>query len=225
MVKIGLTDRDLAMIRFVNYFGKTYAEVLHKCFFADTSLQVCKNRISVIKNKYNIFKHTLTGAISPKYYISLTEAGKRFLEDEMEAKANDCFFALTTLNHSVLEQLTYFALTSAGKEVVKTKVSDWSKTHRHTPDFYYMNGEKMVYVEVEISKKTRENYNKIFENMLKDGVSNVIYIAKSEKWKEIFLNFLPKFEGLRVADIDTFFDIATKEGKLIADEQKDILNG
>lgn len=225
MAKIGLSERDLAMISFVNYFGKSYGEVLHKCFFPDTSLQVCKNRLSVLKNKYKIFKHTLTGAISPKYYISLSEAGKRFVEEEMGENANDCFFALTTLNHSILEQLTYFALTRAGKEVVKTNVSNWSKQHHHTPDFYYKNGEKLVYIEVEISKKTHESYNKIFANMLKDDVSNVIYIAKNEKWKNIFLNFLPKFEGLRVADIETFFDTALKEGKIIADKQKDILNG
>lgn len=221
-MQLGLTKRDLELINFINFFGKSYAEVLHKCFFNETSLQVAKNRISVLKNKYKILKHSPTGAVSPKYYLSLSEAGKRFVEEEMGEDANNCFFSLTTLQHNINEQLTYFALTRAGKEVIKTRVSEFSKNHRHTPDFYYKNGEKMVYVEIENNKKTRDAYNKIFENILKDGISNIIYIAKDEKWKEIFLNFLPKFEGLRVADIETFFNTAVKEGKIVADKQKEI---
>ena len=220
MTNIGLSQRDINILLFINEFGKSYAEVLHKCFFPDTSLQVCKNRISVLKNKYKLLKHTPTGAISPKYYISLSEQGKKFIFEELGEDAKSCFFALSTLHHNMYEQLVYFALTKANKQPTRAKVVSWSKEHHHTPDLVYYNGEKMVYVEIEISRKSNEVYNSIFEKILKDGVSNIIYLAKDEKWKSKFLEVLPKWEGLRVADIESFFNSAVKDGKIVADKQQ-----
>ena len=220
MVKNGLSQRDIDLLLFINEFGKSYAEVLHKCFFPDTSLQVTKNRISVLKNKYKLLKHTPTGAITPKYYISLSEQGKKFVFEELGEDAKSCFFALSTLQHNIYEQLTYYALLRAGKEPKRAKVVNWSKTHHHTPDLVYMNGDKMVYVEIEISRKSSEVYNSIFDKVLKDGVSNMIYIAKNEEWKNKFLTILPKWDKLRVADIDTFFNNAIIENKIVADKQQ-----
>ena len=220
MVKTGLSQRDIDILLFINEFGKSYSEIIHKCFFSNTSEQVCKNRLTVLKTKYNLIKHTATDAISPRYYISLTEAGKRYIYEELGVEYNPCFFSLSSLNHNFYEQLVFFALKKAGKEPMRTKVIKWSKEHNHTPDIAYCNGEKLVYVEIEISRKSTEVYNKIFNNIIKDGVSNIIYLAKDEKWKDRFLTILPKFDGLRVADIDTFFDIATKEGKIVADKQE-----
>lgn len=220
MTNIGLSQRDINILLFINEFGKSYAEVLHLCFFSNTSLQVCKNRISVLKNKYKLLKHTPTGAISPKYYISLSEQGKKFIFEELGEDAKSCFFALSTLQHNMYEQLVYFALLKAGKEPQRAKVVLWSKEHHHTPDLVYYNGEKMVYVEIEISRKSNEVYNSIFEKIIKDGVSNIIYITKDEKWKSKFLEVLPNFSGLRVSDIDAFFDEATKNGKIVADKQQ-----
>ncbi len=222
MAKLGLSQRDLDILLFINEFGKSYAEVLHKCFFSETSLQVCQNRISVLKSKYKLINHTPTGAVSPKYYISLSEAGKRFIFEELGEDVKSCFFALSTLHHNIYEQLVYFALLKAGKEPQRAKVVSWSKTHHHTPDLVYYNGDKMVYVEIEISRKSQEVYNSIFEKILKDGVSNIIYIAKDEKWKSKFLEVLPKWEGLRVADIESFFNSAVKDGKIVADKQQKI---
>ena len=220
MVKNGLSERDINLLLFINEFGKSYAEVLHKCFFSETSLQVTKNRISVLKNKYKLLKHTPTGAISPKYYISLSEQGKKFIFEELGEDAKSCFFALSTLHHNMYEQLVYFALTKANKQPTRAKVVSWSKEHHHTPDLVYYNGEKMVYVEIEISRKSNEVYNSIFEKILKDGVSNIIYLAKDEKWKSKFLEVLPKWDGLRVADIESFFNSAVKDGKIVADKQQ-----
>lgn len=220
MVKNGLSQRDIDLLLFINEFGKSYAEVLHKCFFSETSLQVTKNRISVLKNKYKLLKHTPTGAITPKYYISLSEQGKKFVFEELGEDAKSCFFALSTLQHNIYEQLTYYALLRAGKEPKRAKVVNWSKTHHHTPDLVYMNGDKMVYVEIEISRKSQEVYNSIFEKVLKDGVSNIIYLAKDEKWKKKFLEVLPKWDGLRVADIENFFNNALKDGKIVAEKQQ-----
>ena len=220
MTNIGLSQRDINILLFVNEFGKSYAEVLHKCFFSNTSLQVCKNRISVLKNKYKLLKHTPTGAISPKYYISLSEQGKKFIFEELGEDAKSCFFALSTLQHNMYEQLVYFALTKANKQPTRAKVVSWSKEHHHTPDLVYYNGEKMVYVEIEISRKSQEVYNSIFEKVLKDGVSNIIYLTKDEKWKNKFLEVLPKWDGLRVADIESFFNSAVKDGKIVADKQQ-----
>ncbi len=217
---IGLSQRDINILLFINEFGKSYAEILHKCFFPNTSLQVCKNRISVLKSKYKLLKHTPTNAISPKYYISLSEQGKKFIFEELGEDAKSCFFALSTLQHNMYEQLVYFALLKAGKEPQRAKVVSWSKTHHHTPDLVYYNGDKMVYVEIEISRKSSEVYNTLFDKILKDGVSNIIYITKDEKWKSKFLEVLPNFSGLRVADIDAFFDEATKNGKIVADKQQ-----
>ena len=217
---IGLSQRDINILLFINEFGKSYAEVLHKCFFPDTSLQVCKNRISVLKNKYKLLKHTPTGAISPKYYISLSEQGKKFIFEELGEDAKSCFFALSTLQHNIYEQLTYYALLRVGKEPKRAKVVNWSKTHHHTPDLVYTNGDKMVYVEIEISRKSSEVYNTLFDKILKDGVSNIIYLAKDEKWKNKFLEVLPKWDGLRVADIENFFNNALKDGKIVAEKQQ-----
>ena len=220
MTNIGLSQRDINILLFINEFGKSYAEVLHKCFFSETSLQVCKNRISVLKNKYKLIKHTPTGAISPKYYISLSEQGKKFIFEELGEDAKSCFFALSTLQHNMYEQLVYFALTKANKQPTRAKVVSWSKTHHHTPDLVYYNGDKMVYVEIEISRKSSEVYNTLFDKILKDGVSNIIYLAKDEKWKSKFLEVLPKWEGLRVADIESFFNSAVKDGKIVAEKQQ-----
>lgn len=217
----GLTERDLEILKFINLFGKSYMEVLSKCFFPNAnSTQVCRNRLNVLKNKYKLLKYVETGAMSPRHYIALSEMGKRFLEDEEAETINNTYFSFATMQHNMYEQLVAFALTKAGKKVERTKVLDWSKTHHHTPDLIYYNDDKLVYVEIELSKKTREAYDTIFKKIVKDGVSNILYIAKNEKWKKIFLEFFPKWDGLRVAEIEEFFDNCVIHQKVKGDKQQ-----
>ncbi|MCT7466982.1 hypothetical protein N5T78_10350 [Aliarcobacter cryaerophilus] len=219
-VRSGITERDLEMLKFINFFGKSYLEVLAKCFFPTaSSSQVCRNRLNVLKNKYKLIKFIETGALSPRSYVALSDMGKRFLEDELQIIPNNTYFSFATMQHNMYEQLVAFGLMKAGKEVQRTKVLEWSKGHHHTPDLIYYNGDKLVYVEIELTKKTRETYDNIFKKIIQDGVSNVIYIAKDEKWKKIFLEFLPSFDGLRVADFDSFFENCVEKNKVTGDKK------
>lgn len=220
MVNLGITERDLEILKFINFFGKSYVEVISKCFFPKAkTIQVCRNRLATLKNKYKLIKYTETGAIAPRSYISLSEGGRAYFENELGIPLTNTFFSLATLSHNINEQITCYALQRVGKEVIRTTVKNWSKNHHHTPDLAYYNKDKLVYVEIENTKKTRESYDTLFEKFIKDGVSNVIYVAKSEKWKNIYLEFLPKWDKLRVADIDSFFDNAIENGKIKADRQ------
>lgn len=221
-VKSGITKRDIEILKFINFFGKSYLEVLHRCFFADAKTsQVCRNRLNVLKNKYKLIKMVETGALSPRNYIALSDMGKRFIEDELQVIPNNTYFSFATMQHNMFEQLVAFGLMKAGKEVQRTKILDWSKTHHHTPDLIYMNGDKLVYVEIELNKKTREAYDGIFKKIVQDGVSNIIYIAKDEKWKNIFLEFLPQFDGLRVADFESFFENCVINNKVSGDKKNE----
>lgn len=211
------TERDISLLKFINYFGKSYAEVLAEVFFAGGK-QICKNRINVLKNKYGLVKFNKTGAMSPQNYITLTASGARFLEDRgVDIKSPH--FSLVTLQHNIVEQLSYHALTLAGKNVERCTVSTWGSSHNHTPDLVYQEGEKLVYVEIELTKKSQKKLAEIFQSIEKDGVSVVLYVCENEKAVESYKTYFPRWDKLRFTSIDKMLETAKTEKKIKGEKQ------
>jgi hypothetical protein len=249
-----ITKRDFGILKLMGEFGgKTFTPVLAKTFWHGKKIpvQASRDRINILKNKYKLLKLIPSGLMSPKNVIALSEYGKRFTEDE-GIKNTFVSFSPVTVNHLILEQITYFWLQEIGKNPKRTvvknwalrkkreiseseetkfvveqvKSDDWSKQNKynHTPDIAYKIKEKLVYVEVELSKKRPEGYIDIFNKIKKDGVKSVLYVFESKKKMLSIGKVLPIWDKVFYVDIDTLIESA-QTGKLGAIKQEDFLRG
>lgn len=212
-VKLPLTERDRDILIFIATFGKSYFDVIAKTFYRGGSEQVCRNRLGVLKNKYSLIKNVGTGTTVPRYYIALTEAGKRAVE-LWGIESKQPHFSLVTMRHNMIEQLTYYVLWKLGENVSRTIVKEWKEKHRHTPDLIIEEDNKLSYIEIELTKKTQNRYKEIFLNSDKDGADRIIYVCEDEKVMQRFKEFMPKFDKLHFITIDGLFE-SLDNGKLI----------
>lgn len=220
-VNLGLTKRDLDIIELVGTFGKSYVKVIHKCFYNHTSEQVAKNRVSKLVNKYKILRFKETELASPRNYVLLTEQGQRFFLDIFGYEPANAYLSPVTAKHNMMEQLIFYALRRAGKNVSRANVKEWSKKHHHTPDLFYTDDSgNFIYVEIELTRKSNSAYSEIFRKVIKDNVKNIIYITDTEQAKKTLLRVLPKYDKLRVECIERFFDVAINENKIRAERQE-----
>ncbi len=73
-----ITKRDEEILKFINFFGKTYTKVLEKTFFP--SFSAAENRVANLK-KQDIISFWNTNLVSPRRAIVLSESTKNYFEN------------------------------------------------------------------------------------------------------------------------------------------------
>lgn len=207
-------ERDYEILKFLAFFGKSYVETLHKTFFYKKHLQACKNRLSVLKNKYKVLRYKKTGLLKPSNYIVLTDFGKEICVDKDFFLKKSTFFSLSSVSHNMLEQETYFWFSKIRKIEIASVFNE-SKKFSHIPDFFYYTSKgNLVFIECELTKKSKSRYLDIFSKITKDEVSTILYITRSKEDCFRFAKIMPYSEKVRFCDIDTLRDFILLEKKI-----------
>lgn len=224
-----LTERDKAILLLMSEFGgKTYSEVLERTFWYGKAvpLQQSRDRMSVLKNKYKVIKLLKTGLMKPQNGWAFSEFGRRFVNEELGLDVGVVFSSPVTTWHNIFEQITYYWLKKAGKDVSRTVVKDWSVSHKHTPDLlYFHNGDtsKPIYVEIELNAKAPSRYTDLFTKSTADGVFSFLYVFESVQAMKTIGKKLPTFSRLYFVDIDTLIKSVASGKGLGAVKQSDFL--
>jgi len=220
IINNGLSNRDKDIFFLMSEFGgKTFLEVLERTFWHDKKvpLQQAKDRIGKIKKKYNIVRYVNTGLMKPRSAIAFSDFGKRWIKDETNFDIGSLFISPVTAWHNIYEQITYYWLKKAGRDVSRTIVKNWSIEHKHTPDLLYFYNEdksKPIYVEIELNKKITSRYVSIIEKMGIDKVHAVLYVFESEKKMIQIGRLLPIYEKLYFIHIDELIKNISTTGKI-----------
>jgi hypothetical protein len=224
-IKTGLTERDYEIFDIMNEWnGLTYNEVLLNTVFFGRTYNTMKTRLQKLRQR-GIIKYKLTGLIKPKYAIIYTpstrEAFNKLFGISLNGSPNP---APTTINHLITEQIAYFWLKKAGKDIERTIVSRWRGAHKHTPDLVYYNKKNQpVYVEIETNPKRKERYIDIFARMQSDNVGAVLYVFENEKKMKSLGKKIPVWDEIRYTTIDMLKDGVLNERKIKAIKQIDYL--
>lgn len=216
-----LSDRDIAVLKFINEFGYSFNDVLGEGLFWNTPL-TSKGRLAKLEKKYKLIRFKNTGLMTPRRAIFLTESGKKFLSDigvEHINKRNDV--AIQTVNHLMLEQKVFYVLSSIGK-VERTTVKKHSKKLEHTPDFLY---EDNYFIEVEISQKSQTKYKEIVYNLSRQkDLKSVVYVTETLDFAKTLAKALPLWDRLRFIDYETLFTNVIEHQKIRPFKQVDLIS-
>lgn len=214
-----ITERDLEILKFINFFGKTYTQVLEKTFFP--SLSAAQNRVANLKKK-DVISSWNTNLISPRKAIVLSENTKKYFEEELDIKVRKTKLHFTTIQHNIIEQISFFWLKKIG-EIIKTTVINDSKNLNHTPDFILFSQGKKINIEVEITKKSSKRYQEIILKSSKDGADYLLYILKKKEDIKRFSEHMPKSNKLMFIDIDSLIYNVKTTGKISPIFQEQLL--
>ena len=222
-----LQERDLEMLDIMaNFGGKTFKRVLAETCFRGLKnpLQQVANRLYKLKKSMKIFKYVETGLSKNKYAIALNKSGVDLLNDMGYELRQSIVISPQTVNHTILEQITFYYLKKLGKDVQRTIVANWRKEHFHTPDLMYrLSDGNMVYVEIELSKKSPQRYIDTFTKMKKDGVKSVLYVFESDKKMRQIGRIIPVWDKVFYITKDELLIECFDNGKLKAKKQIEIL--
>lgn len=222
-----LQERDLEMLDIMaNFGGKTFKRVLAETCFRGLKnpLQQVANRLYKIKKSMKIFKYVETGLAKNKYAIALNKSGVDLLNNMGHELSQSVVISPQTVNHTILEQITFYYLKKLGKNVQRTIVANWRKEHFHTPDLMYkINDGNMVYVEIELSKKSPQRYIDTFTKMRKDGVKSVLYVFENDKKMRQIGRIIPVWDKVFYITKDELIE-CFDNGKLKAKKQIEVLN-
>lgn len=210
-LQMALTQRDKEIIKFINIFGgKTFVDVLGLTFFA--SEQQARNRVNKLV-KQGVFNYRLTGLQKPRNAITLTSETCRFVEGELGLTVRKPKIAVSTIMHGMYEQVAYYWLEQIGKVERATVYTHQTKLH-HIPDLIFYIDSQMIYIEVEMQKKSLKRYSQIFSDMQKDGVAGVIYVSPSHDKSIALEKFLPQWDRLRFIDLRSMIENIKTKNKI-----------
>lgn len=207
-------DKEILEIA-ANFNGKIYLPVLEKTlwFFDQKTKKLYKNGKQQAINRLNslvkmgLLKTKMTGLMNPQKVFILTNEGKRYCEEEFDIEVGEVYHSFSTIEHTILEQITFYYLNKAGLNPFRTIKSEWLKDekHKYCPDLAYFdpNG-KLVYVECERTKKsTPDRYNRVMELSIEDGAEKVLYVFSDEKIAEKSFKLFPsEWENLEITYLD-----------------------
>ena len=221
-----LQERDWEFLNIMAHFGgKTFRRVLAEtCFLGlKNPLQQSANRIYKLKKSMKLFKYIETGLSKNKYVIALSKSGTELLNESGYNIKASVTISPQTVNHTILEQISFYWLLKMGKKVERTIIARWSKEHNHTPDLMYsLDSGEMIYVEVELSKKSPQRYIDTFTKMKKDGVKSVLYVFENEKKMKQIGRVIPTWDKLFYITKDELIE-CFENGKLKAKKQIEVL--
>lgn len=214
-----LTKRDKEILQFINVFGKTYYEVLGVTFFKDK--QMARNRITKLM-KSQVIGYLKTGLESPRRALTLGSVGKDYVEVELNEYVKVPKISNVTIEHNILEQIAYYHLSKIGK-VERTTIATHSKDLHHVPDMIYTTPKGMqVYIEVEITKKSKYRYIDIMKNIIKDKPDKLLYISDTaDRAKSIVDSIGYWGNKLTYIDIESFLKNVTETQKISPHVHKD----
>jgi hypothetical protein len=214
-----LTERDKEILQFINVFGKTYYEVLGKTFFSND--QIARNRITKLM-KQKIISYISTGLESPRRALTLGSVGKDYIDVELGKYVKVPKISNTTIEHNILEQIVYYYLSQIGK-VERTTIATHSKDLCHVPDMIYTTPKGMrIYIEVEITKKSKYRYIEIMRNIIKDKPDKLLYISDTaDRAKSIVESIGYWGDKLTYIDIESFIKNITETQKISPHIHKD----
>jgi len=207
-----LTGRDKEILQFINVFGKTYYEVLGKTFFSND--QIARNRLTKLM-KQKIISYIRTGLESPRRALILGSVGKDYIDVELGEYVKVPKISNTTIEHNILEQIVYYYLSQIGK-VERTTIATHSKDLYHVPDMIYTTSKGMqVYIEIEITKKSKYRYIEIMRNIIKDKPDKLLYISDTaDRAKSIVESIGYWGDKLTYIDIESFIKNVTETQKI-----------
>ena len=223
-----LVDRDKEVLDIMaNFGGKTFKQVLVETVFRGLKNpeQQSANRIYRLKKSMKIFKYIETGLSKHKYVLALNKNGVDLVNGMGYDISQSVTISPQTVKHTILEQITFYYLKKLGKRVERTIVAKWGREekHSHTPDLVYsLDNGGLVYVEVELSKKSADRYAATFTKMKKDGVKSVLYVFEDEKKMKQIGRILPVWDKLFYITKDELIS-CFENGKLKARKQIEVL--
>jgi len=222
----GLTKRDMELFDIMAAFnGVTYNPALIKSVYYGTKEQTMRNRLQILRKKKRLIRYKLTNLLKPKYAILLTQEGKAFIEEAFGARVGDPNPAPMTINHLIVEQIVYYWLKKAGRDVERTIVKRWrEKGYNHTPDLAYKTKKGLVYVEVELTVKRPHSYIDIFKRIKADNPTAVLYVFKDEKKMKSIGTKIPLWDKIRYTTVDRLINGVLENGKIDAVKQVDYIN-
>lgn len=210
-----LTQRDIEIIKFANIFGKTFVDVLGQTYFAD--VQQARNRVNKLV-KQGVFYYKNTGLAKPRNALVLTAETQKYLEKELGMVPRQVKLSVSTLQHTIHEQLAYYWLSQIG-EVERTTVYTHGKKLHHVPDIILHTQGYQLYIEIEMQKKSQKRYAQIIADMQKDPAAGVIYISPTLEKSKALESFLPRWEKLRFIAIYELIENIKITGKIGARSQ------
>lgn len=217
-----LTDRDLEMLKFINVYGRTFLPVLGRTFF--NSEQQARNRINKLFAQ-KIVSYWNTGLQTPRRAVVLSSDARSYFENELDITPKKVQISMTTINHNMVEQMAHYWLSKIGS-VERTSVAKHGALMHHVPDMILtLPSGARVFVEIETQRKSHPRYEDIFFKANKGDPAQVLYVLPRADQVQSFANFLPKWEKIRVIDIDTLIENVQKTGKVSAKAQNDLRIG
>lgn len=205
-----ITPRDEEILHFINKFGQSYSEVLAQTFFP--SLSSATNRITTLK-KQGLISFWNTNLMSPRKAIVLSQDTKEYFERELEIRVKRPKINLSTVKHNILEQISYYWLQQIG-DIRRTTIINDSSILNHVPDFILKTQEKIINIEIEITKKTQKRYKEILVKSSKDGANYLLYIFKNKEDIKRFGEYMPRSNKLMLIDIDSLIENIKTTGKI-----------
>lgn len=205
-----ITTRDEEILHFINKFGQSYTEVLAQTFFP--SLSSASNRVSRLKKQGSI-SFWDTNLMSPRKAIVLSQDTKEYFERELDIKVKKTKISLSTVKHNILEQISYYWLQKIG-DIRRTTVINDGSILNHVPDFILKAQEKIINIEIEITKKTQKRYKEILLKSSKDGANYLLYIFKNKEDVKKFGEYMPRSNKLMLIDIASLIENIKTTGKI-----------
>jgi len=221
----GLTPRDMELFDIMASFnGVTYNPALIKSVYYGTKEQTMRNRLQVLRKKKRLIRYKLTNLLKPKYAILLTQEGKAFVEEAFGVRVSDPNPAPMTIKHLIHEQIVYYWLKKAGRDVERTIVRKWrEKGYKHTPDLVYHTKKGLVYVEVELTLKRPHSYIEMFKRVKIDNPSVILYVFENERKMKTIGTKIPLWDKIRYTTIDMLIEGVLNDGKIKAIKQTDYI--
>lgn len=219
-IKSGLTERDYEIFEIMNSWnGLTYNDVLLNTVFYGRTYNTAKTRLQKLRRK-GIVKYKLTGLMKPKYAIVYTPSTREAFSKDYNISLNGSPNpAPMTIHHLMSEQITFYYLKKAGRDVIRTVVYNWRGEHKHTPDLVYYKNDKPVYIEVETNLKHSGRYVEIFNKMKTDNVGAVLYVFENDKKMKQIGKKIPAWDKIRYSNLNMLQDGVLNDKKIKAISQ------
>jgi len=218
MYEVKINKKDIEILKFINLFGKSFADVLGNTFFNTT--QQARDRLVKIK-KMGLIRYKSTGLMKPRNAIFLTAEAKTMLI-RMGENIKDGKITISSLEHNMLEQIAFYWLGKIG-DIDRALVYRDNSTLRHIPDMILKINNKKINVEVEITQKSKTNYKRSTLKMSEDNPYSVLYICMNKKKALTIAKSLPSWDKFVFIDIETLICNIKSQNRVGAMSQRKIL--
>ncbi|MDL1957632.1 MAG: hypothetical protein LWW95_11410 [Candidatus Desulfofervidus auxilii] len=218
MIKIKYNQKELEILIFISYFGRSYAEVLGKTFYK--SVQGARNKISHMKKK-GLIKLVPTGLTQPRNAVTLPKSTKDLLLD-LGYIPKVHRGSISQIHHNIIEQIAYYHLSKLG-EVTRTSVWHHKNTYHAVPDLIVQTQIHTIAIEVETHQKGNPKYKDFVKRSSQDNFDRILYITPNKKLMKTIANNMPTWDKLFFIDIETMIENINIYNKIKPYSQKQLL--